>query len=81
MSSIKERLDAIEERLDNQKQGPVYENPDSFRHQTIEERLGRIESIAAGLGNDLSQAESDISTALYVQQKCKHCPKVGRLVY
>ena len=57
MSSIKERLDAIEERLD------------------------KIRFIIARLGNDLSQAESDVSTALYVQQKCKYCPKVGRLVY
>jgi len=57
MSSTKERLDAIEERLD------------------------KIRFIIARLGNDLSQAESDVSTALYVQQKCKHCPKVGRLVY
>jgi|10_taG_2_1085330.scaffolds.fasta_scaffold409048_1 hypothetical protein len=57
MSSTKERLDAIEERLD------------------------KIRFIIARLGNDLSQAESDVYTALYVQRKCKHCPKVGRLVY
>ena len=74
MSSTIQRLNAIEGRLDKQRHGPRYENPDAFTGETLEERLGRIEFLVSRLGNELTQVESDVSSLFYAH------PKIGRLV-